>query len=213
MSTVKPRSYSSPLRAAQAEANRAAILRAARDLFLAQGYGATTVDQIAAAAGVSKPTVFSAVGNKAELLRIVRDVAIAGDDDPVPVSARPTVEAISDAPDLATAAAAAAAHIGGIGRRYGGVHDVLRGAAAAGDPAMRRLWESAEEERLRGSGLLVDLLAAKGALAVPRERAVDELWLLMAPDNHLRLVRDRGWSDEAFVEWLTVTILGRLFAA
>jgi AcrR family transcriptional regulator len=213
MSTVKPRSYSSPLRAAQAEANRAAILRAARDLFLAQGYGATTVDQIAATAGVSKPTVFSAVGNKAELLRIVRDVAIAGDDDPVPVSARPTVEAISDAPDLATAAAAAAAHIGGIGQRYGGVHDVLRGAAAAGDPAMRRLWESAEEERLRGSGLLVDLLAAKGALAVPRERAVDELWLFMAPDNHLRLVRDRGWSHEAFVEWLTVTILGRLFAA
>lgn len=212
MSAVKPRPYASPLRAAQAEANRTAILRAARDLFLAQGYGATTVEQIAAAAGVSKPTVFSAVGNKADLLRIVRDVAIAGDDDPVPVADRPSVGAIPAAPDLAAATAAAAAHIASIGRRYGGVHDVLRGAAAAGDAAMRELWETAEEERLRGAGLIVDLLTAKGAAASPRQRAVDELWLLMAPDNYLRLVRDRGWSHETYVDWLTGAIRDRLAA-
>ena len=66
------RTYSSPLRQGQAQATRRAVLQAAHELFIAQGYGATTVEQIAQRAGVSKPTVFSAVGNKQQLLRAVR---------------------------------------------------------------------------------------------------------------------------------------------
>jgi len=61
------------------------VLDAARQLFIAQGYGATTVEQIAQRAGVSKPTVFSAVGNKQMVLRAARDTALAGDGEPVPV--------------------------------------------------------------------------------------------------------------------------------
>ncbi len=61
------------------------MLKAARQLFIAQGYGATTVEQIAQRAGVSKPTVFTAVGNKQTVLRTVRDTAIAGDGQPVPM--------------------------------------------------------------------------------------------------------------------------------
>ena len=79
------RAYSSPLRAQQADATRRAVLSAARELFIAQGYGATTLDQIAARAGVSKPTVFSAVGNKQTVLSAVRDVAMA----PASVRTRP----------------------------------------------------------------------------------------------------------------------------
>ncbi|HEY2298744.1 MAG TPA: TetR/AcrR family transcriptional regulator, partial [Jatrophihabitans sp.] len=65
------KAYSSPLRDEQAAQTRRAVLAAARELFVTQGYGATTVDQIAAVAGVSKPTVFSAVGNKQNLLAAV----------------------------------------------------------------------------------------------------------------------------------------------
>ncbi len=75
------------------------MLAAARQLFIAQGYGATTVEQIAQHAGVSKPTVFSAVGNKQMVLRAVRDVAIAGDDEPVPVAKRPATDRIRAEPD------------------------------------------------------------------------------------------------------------------
>ena len=90
MTDVKPsRSYSSPARERQAAGTRAAVLAAARELFVEQGYGATTVDQIAARAGVSKPTVFSAVGSKQTVLSVVRDVAMAGDDEAVAVSDRP----------------------------------------------------------------------------------------------------------------------------
>ena len=68
---------------------RAAILATGRGPFLERGYTATTIDEIAAAAGVSKLTVFTAVGNKAQLLKAARDVAMAGDDGPAPVARRP----------------------------------------------------------------------------------------------------------------------------
>src|SRR6478752_4263431 len=94
-----PRRYSSPLREQQAATTRLAVLDAARALFVERGYGATTIEQVAATAGVSKPTVFTAVGNKQALLRAVRDVAIAGDDDQVPITGRPAAAAIGDEPD------------------------------------------------------------------------------------------------------------------
>ena len=79
MTDVKPRAYRSPRRQEQARQTRAAVLAAARERFLEWGYSATTIEEIAAAAGVSKPTVFTAVGNsKAQLLKVVRDVAMAG---------------------------------------------------------------------------------------------------------------------------------------
>jgi Bacterial regulatory proteins, tetR family len=66
------------LRQRQVQAARRAVLDAARELFTTQGYGATTAGQIAQRAGVSKPTVFSAVGSKQMVLRAVRDAVIAG---------------------------------------------------------------------------------------------------------------------------------------
>ena len=47
------------------------ILGAARDLFTETGYGATSMDAVAAAAGVSKATVYSHFGSKPELFAAV----------------------------------------------------------------------------------------------------------------------------------------------
>jgi AcrR family transcriptional regulator len=210
VSDVKPRTYTSPLRQRQAAANRAAILTAARDLFLRQGYGATSIDQIAAAAGVSKPTVFSSVGNKVEVLKVVRDVAMAGDDEPVPVVQRPSVQNVIDSPDLARAIAAMTAHMTAVNRRYAGINEVLRGAADS-DPDLRALWSASEHQRLAGAAAFVDILAAKAPLSVSRERAVDILWLLMAGDHYQRLVVGRGWSDETYRQWLSDTVASQLF--
>jgi AcrR family transcriptional regulator len=211
VSDVKPRTYKSPLRQRQAAANRAAILTAARDLFLRQGYGATSIDQIAAAAGVSKPTVFSSVGNKVEVLKVVRDVAMAGDDDPVPVVRRPSVQNVIDSPDLAGAVAAMTGHMLAVNRRSAGINDVLRGAADS-DPDLRALWNASEDQRLVGARFFVDILAGKAGLAVSRERAIDILWLLMAGDLYQRLVVERGWSEEIYQRWLGDTITAQLFA-
>ena len=83
------RRYVSEVRDEQARRTRRAIVTAARELFLGQGYAATTIDAIAAAAHVSRRTVFNAVGGKTVLLKLALEWAIVGDDEPVPLADRP----------------------------------------------------------------------------------------------------------------------------
>lgn len=205
------RGYSSPLRRRQAAATRAAVLRAACDLFVEQGYGATTVEQVAARAGVSKPTVFTAVGNKQTLLAVVRDVAMAGDDEPVAVDDRPAAAAVRAEPDQDRAIVLAAAAIVDVWRRYAAVDEVLRGAAASGEPDLRGLWAESERQRLVGARSWLTALAAKRPPRPGRDldEAVDELWLYMAPDQYARLSA-RGWSDARVQRWLADRIRGLL---
>jgi TetR/AcrR family transcriptional regulator, regulator of autoinduction and epiphytic fitness len=202
------RTYSSPLRKHQAAATRQAVLDAARSLFIGQGYGATTVEQIAAAAGVSKPTVFTAVGNKQAVLSAVRDVAMAGDDEKVAVADRPLASQVRSEPDPYRAVELLAELFTGIGGRYAEIDAVLRGAAHSGDPDLRTMWQTSEEQRLFGARMWVTTLAEKGSLrpGVDVETAVDVLWLYMAPDQYHRLVHGRGWSPERFQEWMSDTL-------
>ena len=86
-------------RAEQVRATRRKVLGAARDLFLRRGYFGATIEAIAQRAAVSPQTVYNVVGGKAALLKAVYDVALAGDDEPVPVGARPIFAEISAATD------------------------------------------------------------------------------------------------------------------
>lgn len=72
--------------------SRQDVARAALDLFLRQGYDDTTVDEIAAAVGVSRRTFFRYYDSKrevvwgefdAELVRLADQLAAAGDDEPM----------------------------------------------------------------------------------------------------------------------------------
>lgn len=49
------------------------IVKAARDLFLEQGYGATTIDAISARAGVAVSTVYAIYKNKRGILKAIRE--------------------------------------------------------------------------------------------------------------------------------------------
>jgi AcrR family transcriptional regulator len=202
------RPYLSPLRAQQAAATRRAVTAAARELFIAQGYGATTLDQIAARAGVSKPTVFSAVGNKQTVLSVVRDVAMAGDDEQASVAERPTARQIRAEPDQHRAVELLAGLISGVGARYCEIDEVLRGAASGGEPGLRELWQTSEAQRLAGARLWATTLADKGSLreGVDLDAAIDLLWLYMAPDHYYRMVHVRGWPAQRFEGWLSDTL-------
>jgi AcrR family transcriptional regulator len=158
----RERAYTSPLRAQQAAATRKAVLDAARALFVEQGYGATTVDQIAARAGVSKPTVFTAVGNKQTVLSAVRDVAMAGDDETVSVVERPLAQRVLAEPDQRRSLQLLAEHITGLCRRYAEIDRVLSGAAGSGDVAIRGLWQTSEDQRLAGARIWAESLHGKG---------------------------------------------------
>src|SRR5260370_28477905 len=75
-----PKRYASQVRDEQARRTRRAIVTAAHDLFLAQGYAATTIDGIADATHVSRRTVFHSLGGNAALLKLALDWAILGHD-------------------------------------------------------------------------------------------------------------------------------------
>jgi AcrR family transcriptional regulator len=190
------------------------VLQAARERFIAQGYGATTIDQIARRAGVSKPTVFSAVGNKQTVLRAVRDVAIAGDDDPVPVAKRPAVDRVRAEPDLRRAVALLAEHLTGVASRYAELHEVVHAAADGGEDDLRELWQLEEDQRLTGARLWVEHLTTKAPLrpGLDPGAAADVLWLLMSPDTYYRLVHGRRWTTRRYRRWLAGSIAELLFA-
>ena len=212
MTDVKPRAYRSPRRQEQARQTRAAILAAARERFLERGYSATTIEEIAAAAGVSKPTVFTAVGNKAQLLKVVRDVAMAGGDDPAPVAERPSVERARDAQTAEEALRLVTAHIVGLFGRYALIDEVLRGAAATGEPELAGLWETSERQRRIGAGILLGIIRGKGPLrpGLDPHRGEDILSNYMASDVYLRLVHRLGWTAGDFQRWLEATLAWQL---
>ena len=99
MSDAVKRDYRSDLRAAQAQETRRSIVSAATRLFVEDGYGSTTINAVAEAAGVSRKTVFTAVGGKLDLLKLALDWSVAGDDQAVALSDRAAIRKLMDQPD------------------------------------------------------------------------------------------------------------------
>ena len=73
---------------------RAAILDAARDLFLQRGYGGTSMDDVAARAGVSKQTVYKNFADKQRLFTevITSDVGQVDDSTQAQMAAMPDTD-------------------------------------------------------------------------------------------------------------------------
>ncbi len=205
------RRYVSPLRREGAARTRRAVLDAARELFAAQGYTATTVEEIAGRAGVSKPTVFAAAGSKQAILKQLRDIALAGDDEPVPVAQRSWYREALDEPDPRRALRLYARNVKVIHGRSADVYEVLR-AAAASDKDLHDLWRASEDERRGGAAIVVDALLRKSHLkaGLDRAAAIDIVWVFTASEIFWRLVRTRRWSDARFESWLGDTLCEQL---
>jgi AcrR family transcriptional regulator len=211
MTDVVKREYRSDLRTAQARETRRRIVAAAADLFVAAGYGATSVDAIAAAAGVSRKTVFTAVGGKSELLALALDWAVAGDDAPVPVADRPEVTALLQLDDPGQVLDGWARVLSGIDARVGDLFAAVE-AAATLDATARSLFEKLHAQRRDGARAVVDAVAALKGLTdgLSRAEAIDVAYLLTEPLLHRRLVGTRGWSNRRFEKWLATTLRQQL---
>ena len=189
--------YRSDRRAAQARRTRLRILDAAAQTFLERGYAGATMRAIAAAAGVALPTVELGFGTKATLLKAAIDVAIAGDDEPVPVLDRAWADAARGATSPAELLTVAAEVIAAAQSRSAGlVLAVFEGGRT--DPDLAALATQLTEQRAITARWLVDALAA---LAPPHAEAADDLWLLMDPAIFDRLVRHRGWTPQRYGRW------------
>ena len=197
MATVKKRSYSTSIR--RGDAPRL-VCEAARSLFATKGYLSTSIDDIAAAAGVARPTVFSAVGTKPVILKTVIDQAMSGDDLPVAVADRPWfTEAVAE-PDPRRAIRLHVRNICRIQERVVGLLRALETAAAV-DADAADLHARVRRQRREGlAGIAADI-AGKADLRVDEAGLADVLFAL-PPDAYHRLVHEEGWSHDRFESWL-----------
>jgi len=197
------RSYESPLRNAQAAATRRAIIDAADTSFIDHGYAATSIEMIAEAAGVSRATVFTSVGGKKELLKRAYDVALVGDDEPIPFPLRPASLAVRAEPDPWRYLMGYTGLLVDMYARLAPIYEAVRGAASA-DPEVRDVFEAIATERRIGAGNVVRDLLAKGAElreGLDEDAAADILWVLIDPGLFHLLVHRRGWTQDRFHAW------------
>jgi AcrR family transcriptional regulator len=176
-------------RQVQAEETRLRIARAARRLFAAQGYGATSIDAIAKAAGVATRTVYSAFGTKREILSLICDQWL---QEAGAIERAQQVFAIDDPGERLSGAA------GWLTNLYAAGFDVVLIFEAATDesPETQALLRS----KLAGRNEVMDAMIASlgGELRIPLEQAQAIYRALAAPGVYQELVDSSGWTPQEF---------------
>jgi AcrR family transcriptional regulator len=205
------RDYDSSGRQAKARQARQAVLEAAHTRFVEHGYAATTMAEVAADARVSVETVYKAFGSKAGLVKAVLDVSIVGDDDPIALMERDSIQRIRAEPDPRRKLRAYAAHLVATAPRTFPVQFVVREAAAA-DPAAAGVWEQLQAERLTGMTHLAGELHAGGHLrsGVSTDEARDVLWTHNSVELWHLLVIQRGWDTQRYGVWIGEQLIAAL---
>jgi len=189
----------------------ARIRAAASALFVGQGYVATTIRDIARAAGIGERTVYAAFPGKADLFRHVLDVATAGDEQPVAVASRPEIQHAFRQSDPRTAISQTIDYTVALFERAGDLIMVtiqaadadpdMRAAAAAGSHATRQLWRTL-------TGTLHDSGALRPGLTA--QTAADILYALASPQTHQLLRRHCSWTTQRYRTWLTNAVTEQL---
>jgi AcrR family transcriptional regulator len=209
---VKPRrSYHSPRRQQQAAATRQTILQAAERLFARHGYPQTTMEQVAAEAGVALKTVYVAFTTKSGLLRALWDVRLKGDQDQAAVAERPWYREVVEEPDPKLQLRHNARNARVVKQRITGMLRILRSAAPV-DPDAAALWGLIGSDFYQNQRVIVETLHAKKALrpGLDVARATDILWTLNHPYVWLLLVGERGWTPQQWERWFADTACAQL---
>jgi AcrR family transcriptional regulator len=202
---AKPKSkrpYHSPRRREQAAATRRDILAAAQRLFERQGYAATTMEAIAAEAGVALKTVYLAFETKSGVLRALWNRSLRGERDDVPIAEHPWYREALEAPDPVDQLRLNACNSRAGKLRIAGVLGVVRSAAPL-DPDIAALWDRIQTEYRANQRVIVESLDAKNALRpeLDVDRAADILWTINHPDVWQLLVGERGWRPDQYERW------------
>ena len=185
----------------QAAQTRAAVLDAATRLFGELGWADSSMRRVAKAAGVSVETVYSAFGSKGDLFAAVMDVAVVGDDLPIPLAQRDVALVLGTGTrdERVTKAASMSAAISG---RTCELVQALTQGSATDDLLAQRL--AALDERRRGE--VADYFEQVASRA-PTGLELDEVWLLTSADVFHLLVHRSGWTPERHEHWLADSLL------
>jgi AcrR family transcriptional regulator len=206
-----PRRYEGAARQARTRRTRAAVVEAARALFVERGYAATTMEAISDRSDTPQATVYRLFSSKLGILKSVLDISVGGDDEAVAMLDRPQVRALLSDDDPRNQLAAFAALVRDVMARVGPLHRVLVDAARSDEDAARLLAEIAQQ-RHEGQRRIARGLAHGGSLQPGlRERdAADIIHALASPDVYGLLVFDRGWSPERYERWLSAILIDQL---
>lgn len=190
---------------------RAAVVEAARTLFLERGYAGTTVEAISESSDTPQATVYRLFSSKLGILKAVLDISIAGDDQDVAMLERPQIRALLTGNDPEQQLTGFAAVVRDLMGRTAPVHRILSDAARSDEGAASLLDEIARQ-RHEGQQRIARSLARSGALRTGlRERdAADVVHALASPEVYGLLVLDRGWNAERYETWLREILIGQL---
>ncbi len=203
MSERETRRYDSEKRRRQAEATRRKMAASALALFSRDGYGATTVETVAADAGVSPATFYAVFGAKrGVLLELLEEL----EEEAGLASLRHSLEGLASREQLRRVVAFNARLFG----RAAPLLDVLRQAGSS-EPDLEELWREGEARRRKDQAPVVEAWVGRRALrpGLAREEAADLLWAWTGPDAYRLLVTECGWDPDAWTE-RTTTALGVL---
>ena len=188
----------SPWRKQQAAATRRQIALAARRRFSADGYAATTIDAIAAEAGVAPATVYKVFGTKramaGELLALV--------DQEAGIDGFRQILATGDDPRKLLATCVQLGR--SLFEHSGDIISAVRGAAAV-EPEFAGVYAEGRRRHMTGCRLLADRLDSMGAL----RDGIDATWaagvISMCTDNDTydKLTTLFGWTLGQCQERLT----------
>ena len=205
------RAYNSPRRQQQAAATRRAILEAAERLFLQGGYPATTMEAIAAEAGVSLKTAYLPFSTKSGLLRALWDLRLKGGDADAPVVQHEWFREVLEEPDPVRKLQLNARNSAAAKTRIGGLFRVIRGAAEI-DADCGALWRLIQSDFYANQQMIVESIHRGGGLrrGLSVATGTDILWTLNHPDAWMLLAGQRGWSPHAYEAWLAQTSCAQL---
>lgn len=191
----------------RARQTRLRIVRAARDLFLADGYAATTLEQVAVRADVAVQTVYFHFRNKATVLKHVMDLAATGDDEPVALLERPWMDEMRASPD---GAGAVSVWLDMSRVVYARVAPVMRVVREAGsDPETAEQQRVNKRQTLTAHRALAEHLSQRGSLRedMAVEQAGEVLYGLVSLELYVLFTDELGWSPEQWQGWTTDAVV------
>lgn len=211
---MSTRSYDRTKRDAAARLTRRRVLASAQRQFLHTGYHATTVSALARAAQVSPQTIYNTFGGKAELLKAIYDVLLAGDDEKIPLNDRPEIARVIAQRSTAATLRAYAGVSRMLFERVGPLIGVVLTEGAGADAELGAFLATIDRERRIGNTGVVRHIAQRFGLGdgVDLEQAVDHVWTLTSAENADRLVHRCRWSLDAYEGWLGTGLISGLRA-
>jgi AcrR family transcriptional regulator len=211
-SSTPKRRYDATRRQAEARERQRRVVLAATELFLEQGYGGTSIDQIARSAGVSPQSVYATFESKAGILEQAVTLARTG-DEAGSLRRSEDAAAILAEPDLAARCRLVARMLRKAYERSARLIALVVRASAT-DPALAELLTGLRAARRESvAALMADVPTSRfrGGLR-PRDKAIDAMSIVVDGLVYDELVEGFGWTPAAYERWLADTLFQMCFA-